>query len=212
MFFVVFCKIHRKSFCLFPHLIIHTNPRMICILTITPIQSRRLQWWIVALLLFEDLNGCPRSIVNFFYNDVLVFTRKTRLELMRPCPRSDNGCHRSIINQFINFPLLRRPSFVIVPPWVACLVRALNKMCGGTLTRDLCHSRQRVAPFNNLSQHFPHSFSSIRLSDAKDDRVEGSPCNQTRHHWPRLCCDFFYTWFFLRSFWLHFRQTVQLKC
>ena len=69
-------------------------------------------------------NGSPRSIVIFFFfqTDVLVFTTETWLELVCPCPRAKNGCHRSIIHQFISFPLLRRPSFLIVPSWVACCV------------------------------------------------------------------------------------------
>ena len=43
-FFVVFCNIHRKSF----------YPRMIWILTTSPILFRRLQWWIAVALLLVD--------------------------------------------------------------------------------------------------------------------------------------------------------------
>ena len=67
--------------------------------------------------------------VNFFIkNDVLLFTRETWLELVCPCPNANNGCLRSINHHFISFPPLRRPSFVIVPFWVSCWVRAFNKL------------------------------------------------------------------------------------
>ena len=71
-----------------------------------------------------------RSIMSsfFFRNNVLgVLMRETWLELVCPCPRGDNGLPRSIIHRFISFPLLRRPSFVIFPPWVECWVRTFNK-------------------------------------------------------------------------------------
>ena len=51
----------------------------------------------------------------------------TCLKLVCSCPRANNGFHRSIIHQFIGFPLLKRPTFVIVPSWVPCWVRAFNK-------------------------------------------------------------------------------------
>ena len=37
-----------------------------------------------------------------------------------------------------------------------------------------------------------------------------SYCNQT-HHWSWLCCDSFFTWFFLRSCWHHFRAICRTE-
>ena len=48
-------------------------------------------------------------------------------ELLCSSLRAMNGFHRSIIHQFITFPLLRRPSFIIVTFRVACRARAFNE-------------------------------------------------------------------------------------
>ena len=55
-------------------------------------------------------------------------------------------------NQFISFPLLRRPSFVIVPPEQRAEFELSTNCLWGALTRDLRHGRQRVAPFYHISQ------------------------------------------------------------
>ena len=128
MFFAVFCNIHWRAFLPFSHLIIH------------PIQewsgSYRQIWFCFVVpndkLLCSSLranNGFHRSIVIFLLPkyDVLVFTRETWLKRLCSSLRTNNGFHRSIIHQFISFPLLRRPSFIIVPSWVACWVRVFNE-------------------------------------------------------------------------------------
>ena len=164
-------------------------------------------------------NGCLRSIMSFFFfqNNVLgLLMRETWLELVCPCRRSDNGFLRSIIHQFISFPLLRRPSFVIVPPWVACWVRAFNKLfvvvhwlmtcvaVDNRLTRSILFLSFRTPGTLTFIAFLLRAFWRRRWQSW------GSPCNKT-HHWPWLRCDPFFTWFLLRSFWHHFRTNCRTE-
>ena len=156
-------------------------------------------------------------LVEFFQNNVLgLLMRETWLELVCPCPRGDNGCLRSIIHQFISFPLLRRPRLVIVPPWVACWVRAFNKLfvvvhwlmtcvtVDNEFHRSIIFLSFRIQRTLAFIAFLPRAFWRRRWQSW------GSPCNQT-HHWPWLRYDPFFTWFFCVLFDITSEQTVELK-
>ena len=120
--------------------------------------------------------------------------RETWLELVCPCPRANNGCLRSIIHQFISFPLLRRPSFVIVPSWVACWVRAFNESFVVMPWRVTCVTANNgfLRSIIFLSFRTPGTLTFItslpRALWCRRWQSWGSPCNQT-HHWSWSCCD-----------------------
>ena len=90
------------------------------------------------------------------------------------------GCPRSIIHQFISFPLLRRPSFVIIPSWVACWVRVFKKLLVVVPWRVTCVTVDNGLPLLSSSSIFalqelwlPYIFSP-GLCDAGDEKVEGA--------------------------------------
>ena len=164
----------------------------------------------VFLVFWRAHNGLPSSFIRFFliHNGLpcsvvlgLLMT-ETWLELVCLCPRGDNGLYRSIIHRFVSFPLLRRPSFVIIPPWVACWVH---------VTVDNGLSRSIIFP----SFRTPGTLTSIafllRAFWRRRWQSWGSPCNKT-HHWPLLFCDSFFTWILLHYFFaIPSEQTVGLK-
>ena len=157
------------------------------------------------LFSLRDHNGLPRSIMSFFFfqNNVLgLLKRETWLELVCPCPRSDNGKPRSIIHRFISFPLLRRPSFVIIPPWVACWVHVT--VYNGS-PRSIIFLSFRT-PWDLTSIAFlPRAFWRRRWQSW------GSPCNKT-HHWPWFRCDSFFSLAFsCVLFAIPSEQSVELK-
>ena len=106
--------------------------------SVTSIEDRFCLFRTWSFTLFKndlDPNDNSDSVSSFFFffkNDVFgLLMRETWLKLVCSCPRANNECHRSIIHQFISFPLLRRPSFVIVPLvpfWVSNWVRAFNEL------------------------------------------------------------------------------------
>ena len=184
-FFVVFCDIHRRSFLSFPHLIIHPVEEW---------SGSHWHFWFCFVVSNDELlwpcfslrvhNGLPRSIKRFFlfYRNVLgLHMKETWLGLVCLSPRSYNGLPRSIIHR-----LMRRPSFVIIPPWVACW---LHVTVDNTSPRSIIFSA-----FALRGSDF-HSFSSPGFLTPK----KTEPCNKA-HHWPRLRCDSFFTWILLYSF------------
>ena len=161
---------------------------------------RRFQWWIaVALFLFEGTNKLHRSVMRFFlfHNNVLgLLMRETWLGLVCLSPRVYNGLPRSIIHRFASFPLLRRPSFVILPLWVACWVRAFSKLFVAIyngLHRSIIFLSFRTPEAQNLKAFLPRAFWRRRWQSW------GSPCNKALHR-SRFCCDSFSSWMLLRSF------------
>ena len=67
-------------------------------------------------------NGLRGSIMLSF------LMRETRLRFSCRSPRSYIGSPRSFAHLSISFPLLRRPSMVIIPLWVACWGKAFHKI------------------------------------------------------------------------------------
>ena len=128
-----FCNIHRRSFCLFrtwsftlskndldpkdKSNSVSSSPMMNCCSLIS-------LWQRVAPFYHEVFPQWQRVACMVLG----LLMRETWFGRVCPCPKSDNKCHRSVIHQFINFPPLRRPSFIIIPPWVVCWVRAFNKL------------------------------------------------------------------------------------
>ena len=135
MFFAAFCNIHWRSLLSFPHLIIHPNLRMIW--------SPLTLFWFCFIVSNDKLlwphflgitTGCPvlswgSSSFTMDWRCSIVLgplMKETWMGLVCLSPRSHNGLLRSIIHRSVSFPLLRRPSLVIIPLWVVCWERAFN--------------------------------------------------------------------------------------
>ena len=214
MFFVISCNIHRRLFLSFPHLVNH------------PVQEwSGSQWraWSCFVVSNNDLlwpcfswrdhNGLPRFITKFFldHNALLrsivlgLLMKETWLGLVCFSPKSYNGLPRSIIHRFVSFPLLRRPSFVNVPPWVAWWVRVFKA--------DYNESHRSILFFSSRT---PGALTFIaflpRASWRRRWQSWRRHCNKA-HQWPRLRCDSFFSWILLYSFChlLSTAQTVELK-
>ena len=127
-----FCDTHRSSCLSYPHFIIH------------PVQEwsgSHCQFWFCFVISNDELlwpccslrvhNGLLRFIMRFFlfHNNVLgLLMKETCLGLVCLSPRSYNGLHRSTTHPSVSFPLLRRPSSVIIPLWVACWEGAFHEL------------------------------------------------------------------------------------
>ena len=131
-------------------------------------------------------------------------------------PRGHNGLPRSIIHQFVSFPLLRRPSLVIIPLWVACCERAFSKLFVTIVRRGFW-----VAAHNGLLRSilsFSFRTPGILISIGSLSRafwrlgwyVRGRPCNKA-HHWSRFRCDSLFSWILLRSFCHRFRTNCRTE-
>ena len=185
--------------------------RMIWIRTTNLILFRRPQLRIAVLLVEGKQRVSP--FYRDFQNDVVVFTSETCLKRVRSSLRANNGFLRSIIHLFIRFPLLR--SFIIVPFWVTCWVRAFNESVVVALLVTCATANNgfpRCITFLNLHAQRTLTFvtSLPRAFWCRRWQSWGSPCNQT-HPWSWLCGDSFFTWFFLRSFWHHFRTICRTE-
>ena len=138
---------------------------------------RRLQrWFAVALFLLEGSQRCCPVLSRGFSSittdcSVLscwVFSwKKLDWGLVCLSPRSYNGLPRSIIHRFVSFPLLRRPSFVNVPPWVASWVRIFEADYNGSPRSILFFSFRTPGALTFIAFLPPMGF-----SDAEDDRVK----------------------------------------
>ena len=120
---------HWKLFSVFFALDHSPNSRMILILLTNLILLHRFQWRIVeAILLLENRyrvsldchEALPQSqrIARFHHDAILV--RETKSNFSCRSPWSFIGSNRLLVHLSISFPLLRRPSTVIIPLWVAC--------------------------------------------------------------------------------------------
>ena len=172
-------------------------------------------------------SGCLRSIINIEtwhrHGRGIIFSilssltwcccrwwRRRAWRRYRTMPLLSWRCHWSWIRWFLSFPLLRRSSFVIIPSWVACWVRAFNKFLVMMARRG-----SWVAAHNGLLRSI--IFLSFRTPGTQTPiaflfrafwrrrwQSWGSPCNKT-HHRLRFCCDSFFPWILLRSFCHPFR-------
>ena len=138
--------------------------------------------------------------------------RETRLGFSCRSSRSYIGSPWSFAHLSITFPLLRRPTMVIIPLWVACWWRTFNKLfmimvkCSLSIAADIGSPRS----FLFFSIHTPGILISLNsLLQAYWSRgwyVRRHPCNKA-HHWSRFCCDSFFSWILLKSFLHHFRTS-----
>ena len=89
-------------------------------------------------------------------------------------------------------------------------VRAFNKLLVVVPWRVICVTANNGCPRSIIFLSFrtPGTLTFItslpRAFWCRRWQSWGSPCNQT-YHWSWLCCDSFFTWVFLRSFWHHCR-------
>ena len=184
-----------------PHLLIHP---------VLEWSGSQWQFWFSFVVSNDELlwpcfsvrvhNGLPRSITRYYliHNGLRcsivlgLLMKETKLGLACLSLRCYNGLPRSIIHRFISFPLLRRPNFLIIPPWVACWVRAFIK-----LFVAVYNGSHRSIIF--LSFRTPWALTFIAFLHRAFWRRRwqswGSPCNKA-HHWPRLRCDSFFIWIF----------------
>ena len=167
----------------------------------------RFQWQIaVALLLFEGWqrvapicalfhragSSRERNLIGIrvsfpkrwqrvapIYRAGCLLVKETWLGFACLSPRGDNGLPRSLTHWSVSFPLLRRPSLVVIPLWVACWERAFNRLFMISQMRSLGRCRQRVAPVSPLSVlalqgfWFPQLFFS-GLTEVEDDTFDGA--------------------------------------
>ena len=149
---------------------------MIWIPLTIPILFHHFQWRIaVALFLFEGAQaGCqvlPWGLVFSWEKldwNSCVLAQEATTRFPRP-----------ITHQFMSFPQ-KRPSFTTVPPWVACWVRAFNKLFVVVHWRVTCVTVNNGLPrsghiswiSHSRDSHF-HNFSHPGFQTPKI-RVEGS--------------------------------------
>ena len=103
-----------------------------------------------------------------------------------------NGSPRSIVHQFISCPLLRRPSFINIPFWVAWWVCAYN----GSLRSIVLLSLRTQRRLTFVSE-FPRAF---WCSRGKHVRIPHAVSRDQIHRRLRFCCDTFFTWIFCAFF------------
>ena len=105
--------------------------------------------------------------------------------------------HRSYFHHFIRFPLLRRPFFVSIPLRVAWWASVLYRSSRSWLL--LIPRTQRYLTFKS---GFPRAF---WCSRGKHVKIPFAASRDKIHHRLRFCCESFFTWIFLHSFWHHTR-------
>ena len=91
--------------------------------------------------------------------------------LRRSSLRANNRSLLSIIHQFIRFPLLKRPSFINIPFWVAWWVCFFNESVA--LVTGVTASNRFPLSIVHLSLRTQRT-STFSSGDAVDDRVDGA--------------------------------------
>ena len=161
---------------------------------------------------WESIAGRPdRSRgVSSFLTDCAVPSRR-----ISSWPKSNFSYHfprifykssRSLVCLNISFPLLRRPSAVVIPLWVACWREAFHKLPMVIVVGSfelVCADIRSPRSLLFLSNWTPGILTSItslpRAYWSRGRYVRRRPCNKI-HHWSRFCCDSFFSWILLRSF------------
>ena len=162
----------------------------------------------MALLLFEGSQRVasiyhgvlPRSqrIALFHRAGYCILMKETWFGFVCLSPRGYNGLHRSITYGSVSFPLLRRPSLVIMPLWVACWERAFNKLFVMVHWLMTCVTVDNVLPRSIIFLSFRTpgiliSIASLPLAFwSWGWYFRRHPCNKA-HHWSRFCCDSFFS-------------------
>ena len=189
---------------------------MILITLSLPILFRRLQWQIaVALFLFEGWQRVSPFYRDFFllpkwracvHERNVIETRVLLFEGQRVSPFYHPSIHQISTPETTNF--CHRPILS------SLLSAYFQRIGGGGLARDLCHGRQRVAPFYHLSQlsHSKdsdfHSFSTPgflmqKMTELREPLQSNSSLALTL------------LWLFINnflcSFWHHFRTNCRTE-
>ena len=214
MFFRIFCN-NRNSFLSFSHLIIH------------PIHEWSWFYWQFQFCFIvsndELLRPCPflridigspRSVTRHYliHNGLRssimkgFLVRETRSNFSCRSPRSFIGSPRSLVHLNISFPLLRRPSTVVIPLWVACWREAFHELLmiiviGSfhSVYADI-RSPWSLLFLSNCTPGILISITSLlRACWSRGRYVRRRPGNKI-HHRSQFCCDSFFTWIVLRSF------------
>ena len=213
MFFSIFCNIWN-SFLSFSHLIIHPIHEwswfywqfQFCffvshdgISEVLPLPENRYR---VSPVCHEALHHSQR-IARFRHDE---FPRETRSSFSCRSPRSFTGSPRSFAHLSISFPLLRRPSTVVIPLWAACWGETFHKLLmtvvvGSFLSVDAdIRSPWSLLILSNCTPGILISITSLPQAYwSRGWYVQRHPRNKA-HHWSRFCCDSFFSWFVLRSF------------
>ena len=215
MFFSISCNVWN-SFLSFSHLIIHpihewswfhwqfqfcfivSNDELLrpCLFMRIDIRSPR-----SVTRCFLVHNGLRGSVVKKF------LVRETRSNFSCRSPRSFIRSPRSLVCLNISFPLLRRPSTVIIPFWVTCWREALHKLFMVTVIRSFQSVYVNIkSPWSLL---FLNNWTSgILTSITSRGWYERRRPGNKIHHRSRFCCDPFFTWIVLRSF----RHCIRAHC
>ena len=124
-----------------------------------------------------------------------------------------NRSLQSLVCLNISFPLLRRPSAVVITLWVACWREAFHKLLMVTVVGSfqlVCADIRSPRSLLFLSNCTPGILTSITSSPGLwswGRYVRRRPCNEI-HHWSRFCCDSSFSWILLRSF----RHCIRAHC
>ena len=153
-------------------------------------------------------NGLRGSVVKSF------LVRETGSNFSCRSARSFIRSPRSLVCLNISFPLLGRPSTVVIPLWAACWREAFHKLFMVTVIRSFQSVYADIRSLRSLvflSIWTPGILTSItsfhRAYWSRGWYVRRCPCNKI-HHWSRFCCDSFFTWILLRSF----RHCIRANC
>ena len=157
-----------------------------------------------ARLVFSLCIQCIRGLRGSIMLNFLV--RDTKSNFSCRSPRSFIGSPRSLVHLSISFPLLRRPSTVIILLWVACWGEAFHELLmiivvGSfhSVNADI-RSPWSLLFLSNCTPGILISITSVLRSYwSRGWYVRRHPCNKA-HHWSRFCCDSFFSWIVLRSF------------
>ena len=110
--------------------------------------------------------GFPQRIAPFYRAGSSREKKKTWLGLVCLSPRSYDGLPRSIIHRFVSFPLLRRPSLVTVPPWVAWWVRVFKADYNGSL-RSILFFSFRTPRALTFKVFLPRAFLTPKMTELR---------------------------------------------
>ena len=166
---------------------------------------------------WESISGRPdlSRRVSSFLTDCAVPSRRITSwpNFSYHFPRNFIRSHRSLVCFNVSFTLLRRPSAVVIPRWVACWREAFHKLLmvivigSFELVYADIRSPRSLLLLSNWTPGILTSITSLpRAYWSRGWYVRRRPCNKI-HHWSRFCCP--------ESCWDRFasvsEHTVELK-
>ena len=195
--------------------------RMILIPLTIPILFHRFQWQIVEVLPLLEKWYQVAPLCHEVFLRSLRIARFRREEF----PRDQDELFVSFSKKFnqvapiartsqYHFPLLRRPSTVVITLWITCWREAFHEllmvmMIGGF--EHICAFIRSHRSFLFLSIWFPGILTPVtslhRAYWSRGRYVRRRPGNKS-HYRSRFCCDSFSSWILLRSF----RQCIRAHC